>query len=162
MNLPLKSILGLIASRQNPAPVPETSTRNLQSLEPTFQDVNTVPMQSRSAELRDIFSIEPHHCLELQSARERIAPGGQRMSAMYNETDESMAIVALYRIWINQSAHPPYRLTRGWEKYTPKGELQDRETRYSRGEPMSTSLPATVQLDDYSLTETDQVTIAAD
>ena len=119
-------------------------------------------MQSRSAELRDIFSIKPRHCLELQSARERIAPGGQRMSAMYIETDESEAIVARYRIWINQSSHPPYRLTRGWEKFSPLGELQDRETRYSRGEPVSTALPATVQLDDYTLTETDQQTISAD
>lgn len=110
-------------------------------------------MQSRSAELRNIFSIDNEHCIELQSARERIAPGGQRLSAMYRETDAHAAVVARYRIWIHQSSKPPYRLTRGWEKYSPAGELQDRETRYSRGEPVSESLPATVQLDNYSLSK---------
>ncbi len=116
-------------------------------------------MQSRSAELRNIFSINTDHCLELQSARERIAPNGQRLSAMYCETDGSTAVVARYRIWIHQSSVAPYRLTRGWEKYSPKGELQDRETRYSRGEPVSTTLPATVQLDDYSLSQADGPTV---
>lgn len=108
-------------------------------------------MQSRSTELRNIFSIDNDHCIELQSARERIAPSGQRLSAMYNETDVYSAVVARYRIWIHQSSKPPYRLTRGWEKYSPDGQLQDRETRYSKGEPVSDSLPATVQLDNLSL-----------
>ena len=119
-------------------------------------------MQSRSAELRDIFSIDNEHCIELQSARERIAPGGQRLSAMYRETDVYAAVVARYRIWIHQSSKPPYRLTRGWEKYSPEGELQDRETRYSRGEPVSESLPATVQLDNYSLSRQDEPGSAQD
>lgn len=110
-------------------------------------------MQSRSTELRNIFAINDEHCIELQSARERIAPGGQRMSAMYQETDVYSAVVARYRIWIHQSSKPPYRLTRGWEKYSPEGELQDRETRYGRGEPVSDSLPATVQLDNYTLSQ---------
>lgn len=105
-------------------------------------------MESRSRQLREIFSIDDNHCLELESARERIAPGGERLSAMYTETDGTDSLVARYRIWIDKPSKPPYRMRRGWEKYTPEGELADREIRYSKSQPTSVELPATVQLDE--------------
>jgi len=113
-------------------------------------------MKARSTELREIFHIHQNHELELMSARERIAPEGQRSSTFYREKDEQNNVVSYYRVWISQSTVEPFSLRHGWEKLTLQGQLEDRETRYSEGEPITIELPATVNLDYAQMPEPEQ------
>ena len=48
------------------------------------------------------------------------------------EHNEDETLVARYRSWTQQAQKPPYRKQVGWERYSLKGQLLDREVRYSK------------------------------
>lgn len=48
------------------------------------------------------------------------------------ERNEDEILVARYRSWTNQSQRPPYRKQKGWERFSVKGQLLDREVLYSK------------------------------
>jgi len=49
-----------------------------------------------------------------------------------NESGENDALVSRIRTWTNETSRPPYRKQVGWERYSPTGELLEREVRYSK------------------------------
>jgi len=53
-----------------------------------------------------------------------------------NEIDDRQTLVSRYRTWTHRSLKPPYRRQTGWERFSPTGELLDREVRYSKRDDM--------------------------
>lgn len=58
--------------------------------------------------------------------------GSRYESRWLQQLDDCQRPVARYRTWTRQSLSPPYRRQEGWERYSPTGELMDREIRFSR------------------------------
>ncbi|MFT4730732.1 MAG: hypothetical protein ACI9UN_005262 [Granulosicoccus sp.] len=48
------------------------------------------------------------------------------------ERNEDKLLIARYRSWSAQSQRPPYRKQMGWERFSAKGKLLDREVLYSK------------------------------
>ena len=94
------------------------------------------PAAKRSAEssLGDyaaLFGLEPRHTLE-PSSHARTRRGDTHCETRwFEERDAEARLVARYRTWTNRSNVPPYRTQLGWERFSPRGELLDREVRYS-------------------------------
>jgi len=116
---------------------------------------NMHTMEDRIQSLRQIFRIAEGHSIELCSTRERVSNQGSRTSLFYKERDRDNQVVANYRVWtldasVTQTAtHKDLpdacishnlsdktaqshsrNVQSGYEKFSPKGELQDREVRY--------------------------------
>jgi hypothetical protein len=48
------------------------------------------------------------------------------------ERNEDELLIARYRSWTKQSQRPPYKKQMGWERFSAKGQLLDREVHYSK------------------------------
>lgn len=81
---------------------------------------------------RNLLAIKSGHLLELADSKRTSAEAGERESHLFKELNDNQELVAHYRVWNHQSNRPPFRLQKGWEKYSPTGELLIREVRYSR------------------------------
>ena len=78
-----------------------------------------------------LVGLDATHTLELASrSRRRIGPT-VRETRWLDERDADARLVARYRTWFVRSARPPYRSELGWERFSPDGELLDREVRYA-------------------------------
>ncbi len=80
--------------------------------------------------LREIFAIAESNNVELCDSRERRVNSGYRTSQFYKERDSSDRVVAHYRVWTACQNRKVARTQAGFEKFSVKGELQDREVRY--------------------------------
>lgn len=92
--------------------------------------------------MREIFAIAPEHELELLDARERTNGSNERYSKLYREHDSSQTTLALYRVWERTGLAPPHPREQGFEKLTIRGQLVDREVRYSRDDTEATDASA--------------------
>jgi len=81
---------------------------------------------------RNLLAIKSGHLLELADSKITSENSGERESHLFKELDSDQTLVAHYRVWEQQSSRPPFRGQKGWEKYSPSGELLIREVRYSR------------------------------
>ena len=81
---------------------------------------------------RALLDIPAEHQLTLSGSRRETRNGSEYESHWFEERNAARQPIARYRSWTRQSLRPPYRKQKGWERYSPKGELLDREVRYSR------------------------------
>ncbi len=80
--------------------------------------------------LREVFDIADNNHIELCDTRKRTMSSGYRTSQFYKETDSTDRVVARYRVWTSSQSSNVTRIQTGFEKFSSKGELQDREVRY--------------------------------
>lgn len=85
-----------------------------------------------SDELKRLLALPEEHRLSVSRSRKESRHGSDYESHWLEEHDASDQLIARFRTWTRQSLRPPYRKQIGWERYSLKGELLDREVRYSR------------------------------
>ncbi len=87
-----------------------------------------------ASRFRTLFNLPDEHQLTLSGSRSETRNGQEYESHWLEEHDAQSRLIARFRTWTRQSLRPPYRTQIGWERYSLKGELLDREVRYSRRE----------------------------
>jgi len=80
------------------------------------------------------FDIDPSHTLKQQNHQSVEKQNTFFETCWYVEKNEAEEIVARYRSWSNQGMQAPFRTQLGWERYTPDGELLEREVKYAKAE----------------------------
>lgn len=83
-------------------------------------------------EFRERFALPDDHSLSVSGNRKETRNGSEFESRWLEEHDGQQQLVARFRTWTRQSLRPPYRRQVGWERYSLKGDMLDREVRYSR------------------------------
>ncbi|MBX2839831.1 MAG: hypothetical protein KTR35_23440 [Gammaproteobacteria bacterium] len=79
-----------------------------------------------------LFDIDASHtvvCTEEFSAKK---DGTRYTTYWFDEHNPENTLVARLRAWSNVGLKPPYRTQTGWERFSIKGDLLDREVRYSK------------------------------
>ncbi len=79
-----------------------------------------------------LLKINDQHQLSVRSSHIEKRGNTQFQTHWLDERDAEQILVARIRAWTNESSHPPYRKQIGWERYSLKGDLLDREVRYSK------------------------------
>lgn len=92
--------------------------------------------EKSAPDYRALFAVRDNHTLSVSSTRSASRDGSVFETLWLNERDAHKRLIARYRTWTNQSLSPPYRSQRGWERYSPTGDLLDREIRYTRRDTM--------------------------
>jgi len=92
--------------------------------------------QKQHEQFEAILDIPADHCLELISRNTHTQNGIVYETCWLDEKNASAVSVSRFRTWTNRSSQPPYRRQQGWERFSMKGELLDREVRYSKREDM--------------------------
>ena len=83
-------------------------------------------------DLEQLFGLSQSHSLTLSRSHVEKRNDTVFEVQWLDEHNKEFKLVARYRSWTNQSQKPPYRKQIGWERYCAKGELLDREVRYSK------------------------------
>lgn len=83
-------------------------------------------------EFKQRFGLANSHKLTLARSHVETRNGAVFEVQWLEEHDEDNALVARYRSWTKQAQRPPYRKQMGWERFSAKGQLLDREVRYSK------------------------------
>jgi len=79
-----------------------------------------------------LLRINNQHQLSVRSSHTEKRGNTHFQTHWLDERDAEQTLVARIRAWTNESSHPPYRKQIGWERYSLKGDLLDREVRYSK------------------------------
>lgn len=93
--------------------------------------------EERVQAFRTLFALPSAHSLSVSGSRSETRNGSAYESHWLEERDSHQQLVARFRAWTRQSLQPPYRRQSGWERYSLKGDLLDREVRYSRRDTMA-------------------------
>ncbi|MGQ7844551.1 hypothetical protein ACUNV4_08750 [Granulosicoccus sp. 3-233] len=88
--------------------------------------------EDTKARFRTLLDLPTEHSLTVSGSRRETRNGSEYESHWFEEHDAQAQLIARFRTWTRQSLRPPYRKQIGWERYSLKGELLDREVRYSR------------------------------
>ena len=80
---------------------------------------------------RTLFAVAPEHALGRTGGKRTERHGRTRECDWFEERDARGRLIACYRAWRERGARPPHRTESGWERWSPRGELLDREVRFS-------------------------------
>ena len=83
-------------------------------------------------EFRKIVKLSEHHSLTISGSHKETRGNTVYETQWLDEKNAEEVVVARFRQWTNQSTKPPYRKQIGWERFSAKGALLDREIRYSK------------------------------
>jgi hypothetical protein len=79
-----------------------------------------------------LFGLSQSHSLTLSQSHAETRNDTVFEVQWLEEHNDECKLVARYRSWTKQSKKPPYRKQIGWERFCAKGQLLDREVRYSK------------------------------
>ncbi len=88
--------------------------------------------EEANSRFKALFALPAEHSLTLSGTRKESRNGSEYESHWLEEHDAGEQLIARFRTWTRKSLRPPYSKQIGWERYSLKGELLDREVRYSR------------------------------
>lgn len=86
------------------------------------------------SEFQHLFGLAQSHSLALARSHTETRNGTVFEVQWLDEFNDANELIAHYRLWTNQSQTPPYRKQVGWERFSVKGQLLDREVHYSKRE----------------------------
>lgn len=78
----------------------------------------------------ELFDIPQSHSLTLHQGSTQKRDSTIYETRWMDEHDCNSRLIARFRTWTNRQLKPPYKQQTGWERFSTKGVLLDREVRY--------------------------------
>lgn len=88
--------------------------------------------ETSTHDFKQLFGLAKSHTLTMARSHVETRNGTVSRVQWLEEHNEDNALIARYRSWTKQSQRPPYRKQMGWERFSAKGQLLDREVRFSK------------------------------